>query len=78
VDEVAQEDLPVKMAVLEGLPMEMATPEELLVDEEAQEDLPVDEKEDRVTPSAKWRRPRGWLQAGVGFVASDCQRHQQG
>ncbi len=75
--EEAQEDLPVDEESLEecqvdeeaqeDLPMDEKSLEEFQVNEEAQEDLPVDEEKERVTLLARWRRPRGWLQAGLAW-----------
>jgi hypothetical protein len=74
-DEEAMEDLPVEEEALEEPPVEMAALDELPVDEEVLEQLPVEEKE-KVTPAAEWRRPRGWLQAGLAMVAMLCLARQ--
>jgi hypothetical protein len=47
------------------------------VDKEAEVDLPVDKEDERVTPPAKWRRPRGWLQAGLAILAMLCLARQE-
>jgi hypothetical protein len=56
--------------------MEMAALDELPVDEEALEELPMENKE-KVTPVAKWRQPREWLQVGLAMVAMLCLARQE-
>jgi hypothetical protein len=84
-DEEAQEDLPVDEESLEESQAVEEAQEDLPVDEESlegadketQEDLPVDEEKEMVTLSAKCRRPRGWLQAGLAMVAMLCLARQE-
>jgi hypothetical protein len=46
------------------------------VGKEAMEGPPVKNKH-KVTPAAKWRWPRGWLQAGFSMVAILCLARQE-
>jgi hypothetical protein len=57
--------------------MEMAAPDKLPVDKEVLEEPPMDERKEKVTPAAKWGRPRGWLQAGLAVVAMLCLARQE-
>ncbi len=72
VDEESMEECQVDEEAQEDLPMDEKSLEEFQVNEEAQEDLPLDEEKERVTLLAKWRRLRGWLQAGLAMVAMLC------
>jgi hypothetical protein len=49
---------------------------ELPVDKESLEEPQVDEETERVATPAKWRRPGGWLHAGLAMVAMICLARQ--
>jgi hypothetical protein len=85
-DEEALVDLPEDKGALEDLPEDEEALVDLPEDEEALVDLPkdeasleeiqVDSKTEKVATPAKWRRPGGWLHAGLAMVAMLCLARQ--
>ncbi len=75
-DKEAEVNLPEDEEAKADLPEDEEAEVDLPEDEEAEESLPVDEKDEKVTPPAKWRRPRGWLQAGLAMMAMLCLARQ--
>jgi hypothetical protein len=74
-DEEAMEDLPMDEVDEEDLPMDEEDKEDPQEDKEVREELPVEKKE-KETSTAKWRRPRGWLQR-LALVAMFCLARQE-
>ncbi len=75
-DEEVLGELAADVETVEELPVDVETPERLPEDEKSLEEPQADKKTERVTSPAKWRRPGGWLLAGLAMVAMLCLARQ--
>jgi hypothetical protein len=71
-DKEALVDLPEDEEALVDLPEDEEPLVDLPVDEASLEETQVDDKTEKVATPAKWRRPGGWLRAGLAMVAMLC------